>query len=341
MPAIVDHRRMRFGVFDHIDDDGRPAGEQLAQRIALAELYDRLGFHAYHVAEHHGTPLGRSPSPNVILSALAARTTRLRFGPLVYVLPLYDPLRLAEEIATLDQLSGGRLEMGVGRGASPLESALFGVDTDREQFLEALDVLRAALTSDRLTHHGRFYDYEDVPVAVRPLQQPHPPLWFGISRPDAAVWAAANDVNAVALQPAPAVRPITDRYRAEWETLGKPADALPRLGINRPLVLADDGAEAMRIASRAYKRWKRNLDWLWDEREVVSPLAGLLADEFEGLMGVGAAFAGTPAQARDFVAEQLETSGATYLAIDPAFGDVSYDEAVRTVELFAREIMTA
>jgi alkanesulfonate monooxygenase SsuD/methylene tetrahydromethanopterin reductase-like flavin-dependent oxidoreductase (luciferase family) len=339
--AIVDHRGMQFGVFDHIDDDGRPVAGQLAQRLALAELYDRLGFRSYHLAEHHGTPLAHAPAPNVFLSALAARTKRLRFGPLVYVLPLYDPLRLAEEIATLDQLSGGRLELGVGRGASPLESALFGADTDREQFLEALEVIRAALTSDRLTHHGRFYDYEDVPIEVRPWQRPHPPLWFGIGRPDAAVWAAANDVNACALLPAPLVRTITDRYRAEWEALGKPADELPLLGLNRPLVLAEDEGEAIRIASRAYKRWKRNLDWLWDERGVVSPLAGVLSDEFEGFMGIGGAFAGTPAQAREFVHEQLETAGATYLAIDPAFGDVTYEETVRTVELFAREIMAA
>src|SRR5919201_5651510 len=116
---------MRFGVFDHVDDAGIPVGRQLAERLELAERLDAAGFHAYHIAEHHGTPLGYAASPNVFLAALAQRTTRLRFGPLVYVLPLYDPLRLAEEVCLLDQLSGGRLQLGGGRGASPLESALF------------------------------------------------------------------------------------------------------------------------------------------------------------------------------------------------------------------------
>jgi alkanesulfonate monooxygenase SsuD/methylene tetrahydromethanopterin reductase-like flavin-dependent oxidoreductase (luciferase family) len=326
---------MRFGIFDHVDDDGRPVAEQLAKRLELAQLYDRLGFHAYHLAEHHGTPLARAPAPSVFLSALAQRTRRLRFGPLVYVLPLYDPLRLAEEVALLDQLSGGRVELGVGRGASPLESALFGKETDRDQFEEALEVVVRALTDDRLTYHGKFYDYEEVPITFQPVQRPYPPLWFGIGRPEAAVWAAANDVNAVALLPAPLVRPIADRYREEWAALGKPPDELPFIGINRPLVLAKSDAAAMRIASRAYRRWKRNLDWLWDERGVVSPLAGVLADEFEGFMAIGAGFAGTPAGAREFVERQIEEAGVNYLAIDPAFGDVSFDEAARTVELFA------
>ena len=210
----------------------------------------------------------------MFLSALAQRTKRLRFGPLVYVLPLYDPLRLAEEIALLDQLSGGRLELGVGRGASSLESALFGAETDRDQFQEALEVVVRALTEERLTCHGHFYDYEDVPITLQPFQRPYPPLWFGIGRPEAAVWAAENEVNAVALLPAPLVRPIADRYRAEWARLGKPAANLPFIGINRPLVLAESDAAALRIASRAYRRWKRNLDWLWDERARLRPPAG-------------------------------------------------------------------
>ena len=85
--------------------------------------------------------------------------------------------------------------------------------TDRDRFLEALEVVILALTERRLTYHGSFYDYEDVPITFQPVQRPYPPLWFGIGRPEAAVWAADNDVNAVALLPAPLVRPIADRYR--------------------------------------------------------------------------------------------------------------------------------
>src|SRR5690242_21275031 len=112
---------MKFGVFDHMDSSGQPLAELFEGRLKLAEVYDRLGFYALHIAEHHSTPLGMAPSPSVFLALASRRTKRLRIGPLVYTLPLYHPLRLAEEICTLDQLSEGRLELGVGRGVSPLD----------------------------------------------------------------------------------------------------------------------------------------------------------------------------------------------------------------------------
>src|SRR5215469_15759337 len=106
---------MEFGVFDHLDRDGAPLHDYYDARLTIVEAYDRLGFYAYHVAEHHATPLGMAPSPSVFLAAVAQRTRRLRFGPLVYALPLYHPLRLIEEICMLDQMSDGRLEIGFGR----------------------------------------------------------------------------------------------------------------------------------------------------------------------------------------------------------------------------------
>ncbi len=119
---------MRFGIFDHMDRSVADLAQQYEDRLALVEAYDRGPFHAYHLAEHHGTPLGLAPSPSVFLAAAAQRTTRLRLGPLVYTLSLHDPLRLLEEICMLDQMSRGRLELGVGRGISPFEHRLFGHD---------------------------------------------------------------------------------------------------------------------------------------------------------------------------------------------------------------------
>ncbi|HYK29401.1 MAG TPA: LLM class flavin-dependent oxidoreductase, partial [Streptosporangiaceae bacterium] len=111
-----------FGLFDWIDSDGeRDAAQLYRERLDLLVDAESNGFDIYHVAEHHGTPLGLVPSPNVFLAAAAMRTTRIRLCPLVYVLPLYQPERLAEEIAMLDQLSGGRLEIGFGRGGNPYE----------------------------------------------------------------------------------------------------------------------------------------------------------------------------------------------------------------------------
>src|ERR1700730_16662060 len=100
---------LQIGVFDHLDQGNVPLCEYYETRFKLIEAYERAGFYAYHVAEHHFTPLGMAPSPSVYLAAIAQRTKTLRFGPLVYALPLYHPLRLIEEICMLDQLSGGRL----------------------------------------------------------------------------------------------------------------------------------------------------------------------------------------------------------------------------------------
>ena len=117
---------MKFGVFDHLDRGDLPLKDFYRERLRLIEAYEQAGFYAYHLAEHHSTPLGMAPSPSVFLAAVAERTRRLRFGPLVYALPLHHPLRLIEEICMLDQMSGGRLEIGFGRGASPVETALYG-----------------------------------------------------------------------------------------------------------------------------------------------------------------------------------------------------------------------
>src|SRR5277367_3575887 len=107
---------VKFGVFDHIDRNGAPLESQYEDRLCIIEACDAAGFTSYHLAEHHGTPLGMAPSPGIFLSAVAQRTRRIRFGPLVYLLPLYHPLRLAEEIAMLDRLSNGRFNVGIGRG---------------------------------------------------------------------------------------------------------------------------------------------------------------------------------------------------------------------------------
>ena len=134
---------MKFGIFDHLDIRDEPLSRTYDERLRLLHLADEAGFHAYHVAEHHGTPLGAAPSPSVFLAAAARETKRIRLGPMVFLLPLYHPLRLIEEICILDNLSDGRLELGVGRGISPIEIGFFGVDPDatHTMFREALMVI--------------------------------------------------------------------------------------------------------------------------------------------------------------------------------------------------------
>jgi len=332
---------MKFGVFDHMDDGGVPLSQQFEARMKLAEAYDRFGFHAYHLAEHHGTPLGLAPSPGLFMAALAQRTKRLRFGPLVYLLPLYHPLRLIEEICMLDHMSGGRLELGVGRGVSPIEVGFFGVDPAQgpRQFPEALRVIKQGLTSDVLTFEGEFYRFKDVPMIVRPLQKPHPPLWYGVTTPEASVWAARERASIATLVPAPAARAIADRFRAEWKAAGHPQDPPPLIGLIRHIVLADNDEEARRVIERAYRRWRRHMEILWLQHGRQLPLA--LPPEAGPLLAAGAAFAGTAARARQYISEQIEASGANYFICDISFGDISLAEATRTVELLGREVIPA
>src|ERR1700730_6828703 len=141
---------VRFGIFDHVERTEVPLEQLYEDRLRLLQDADAAGVYGYHVAEHHSTPLGMAPSPGIFLSAVAQRTKHLRFGPLVYLLPFYHPIRLAEEIAMLDHLSHGRLEVGIGRGQSPIELSLYGQDvgTAPAVFQETLAVMELAFAQE-------------------------------------------------------------------------------------------------------------------------------------------------------------------------------------------------
>src|ERR1700745_4361186 len=155
---------MRFGIFDHNDASGRPAAQQLAARLEPSAASAPLGYYAYHMAEHHGTPLGITPSPHLMLAAASQRTSVIRLGTLISILLLYHPMRVIEEACTLDQLTGGRLDLGVGRGISPIETGFHGVPgtETQERFDEAFEILRMGLTSAAVGFHGKYYDINDA-----------------------------------------------------------------------------------------------------------------------------------------------------------------------------------
>ena len=330
---------MKFGIFEHMDDSGVAVGQHFENRLSLIEAYDRHGFYAYHLAEHHGTPLGLAPSPGLFLAAVAQRTKRLRFGPLVYSLPLYHPIRLIEEICMLDQMSGGRFELGVGRGVSPIEVGFFGVNPadGPRQFPEALRVIKQGLTSDELTVDGEFYRFSKVPMVLKPVQRPHPPLWYGVVVPDSAYWAAFESAHMVTLLPTGPARAAIDKYRSEWKNFGKADDELPLLGISRHVVLAETDAAAIRTAARAYRLWLRHMELLWVRNGMKLPLG--LPPEIEPLLQAGAAFAGTASGFKSYLEEQIAATGATYFVCDLAFGDLTPAESMRTVELLGNEIL--
>jgi len=334
---------LKFGIFDHLDSDGRPLGELLASRLRLIDLIERKGYHVYHLAEQHSTPLGMAASPSVFLAAAFARTERLRLGPLVYVLPLYQPLRLYEEICMLDHLSGGRLMVGVGRGGALLEHQRYGVDPAAApaMYHEAFAVLMRAFESDVLDFDGQFYRYNDYVVQAKPVQRPHPPLWYGAPNAEAIAWAAPLSVNVVSLGPAARAHAISERYKKEWRALGRAADTLPMIGITRHIVVAEPDAEAQRIAAAAYPRWRQGMDWIWRRSGVAFTLQEIYPSDFATLAAIGHGIAGSPATVRDYVARLQAETGVNYLLCQMIFGDLAEAEAVRSLNLFAREVMPA
>jgi alkanesulfonate monooxygenase SsuD/methylene tetrahydromethanopterin reductase-like flavin-dependent oxidoreductase (luciferase family) len=332
---------MKFGVFDHMDDAGGPLEGLYADRLALIEAYDRSGIYGYHLAEHHSTPLGCAASPGLFLAAMTQRTQTLRFGPLVYLLPFYHPLRLIEEICMLDQMSGGRLELGIGRGVSPFETRAYGLDFAQtgEIYHEAFELILKGLASDELTFEGKHYQFHNVPMILRPLQRPHPPLWYGITIPENADWPAANDVNIVTIALRPTVRVIIDRYRAERARLGK--RDTPFMGVARHVVVADTDEAALKIARRAYPRWRGNFRWLFARHGAEPRIATLYPPTFDELAAIDNGVAGSPQTVRDFIAAESAATGSNYFVSWLAFGDMTLAESLRSLELFSREVMPA
>jgi alkanesulfonate monooxygenase SsuD/methylene tetrahydromethanopterin reductase-like flavin-dependent oxidoreductase (luciferase family) len=328
---------MKFGVFDHLDRKDVPLRDFYDERLELVEAYDRGGFHSYHTAEHHATPLGLAASPSVFLAAVAQRTESLRFGPLVYALPLHHPLRVVEEICMLDQMSRGRFDLGVGRGISPIETAYYGIDPDhrQEMYLEALQILRQALTNKTLTFHGRFYDYVDVPLELEPFQKPHPPFWAGVGTADGAETAARNGFNMVANALTPQVRTMTDRYRA-----AAAPNTTALIGLARFVILGDTDEAALAIARRAYPLWHKHFHHLFRVHGT-SPAFGDRPPHFDQIKDGGRGIAGSPATVTRMIRSQMKEAGTNYFVAQFAFGDLALNEVLTTVRLFTSEVMPA
>ena len=330
---------MEFGIFDHLDRNAAlPLEDFYEQRLRIVAAYDAAGFSCYHVAEHHATPLGMAPSPGIFLAAVAQRTRRLRFGPLVYILPLYHPLRLAEEIVMLDRLSNGRYEVGIGRGISPLESMLYGRDPADSQAVydEVLAVMRLAFAGDSVSFSGQHFRFENVPVEMHPLQRPHPPFWYGIASAESAARCVAHDLNAVTMMNTPTAREVARHYLEAAAQSGK--DGL-KIGLVRQIVVAASDAEALAIAHRAHPVWHESFHHLYHAYGR-SPVQGERPD-FDGMRKLGIAVAGAPETVTEVLADQLAETGANYLVGQFVFGDITLDEGLASIALFAEEVMPA
>ncbi len=251
---------MEFGVFDHLDRGDVPLRDYYARRLALIAHYDRAGFYAYHVAEHHATPLGMAPSPSVFLAAAAQQTRRLRLGTLVYALPLHHPLRMIEEICMLDQMSGGRLDIGFGRGSSPIELEYYGQDpeTAHEDYEEELATVLRGLTARTSTADAGTCIAE-VPMELAPLQSRIRRSGMASIRPRAPSARRGAASTSSATSPPPPRASISTAFARSGVQAQAGGRGRAPIGVTHFIVTADNDAEALasrtarlsRVASRA------------------------------------------------------------------------------------------
>jgi len=228
--------------------------ETALERFAIM---DQAGYDAVWLAEHHFSSFSVCPSVHMMGTMAAARTRRLRIGTAVSLAPFYNPLRLAEEVALLDVLSGGRVNWGAGRGFERSEFAAFGIagEESAPRFHETVDIVLKAWTNQRLSYEGRFYQYEDVEVLPKPLQAPHPPVWMAASSVPAIDWAASRGFS-ILMDPHTSRAELINRrqhYAVKLADAGY-SDAGRDIPMAR-LVAVDETAEKAREVARRAAGW--------------------------------------------------------------------------------------
>ena len=290
------------------------------------------------------------PVPGVYLGAVARATKRMRLGPLVYLLPLYSPLRLIEEICMLDHLSYGRMEVGVGRGVSPFELKYHKIEHEdsREIFIDAFNCVSAGLTTDKLSYSGPYYKFENVPIALRPLQQPHPAFWYGSSNATGSTWAGEHGMHFVTLGPMATAKANIDAFKAALAKRGgaaQPKAEFPggaAIGVQRHIFVADTDAEATRFAKPAMDAHLANLNWLRNMHGVTGLTSRLNVPrgaDYEACVADGTVISGTPETVRAEIERQVRELGVNYLLTYLFLGTMTLNEALRSLQLFSTEVM--
>ena len=349
MNAGRNHRPHRMGmrmikpwIFEFLHAPGGPGGEVAPQTatavfdagIALWQRIENLGYEGIFFSEHH-FGLSYSPSPNLLIAAIARSTRRLRLGTMGMVLPLYQPWRVLEEIGMLDHLTGGRLEIGCASGV-PQELVQVGLraEENRERFIEALQILDAWLAEPVISHHGKHWNFDNLRIVPRPLQQPSPPKWTTVVSPATAIISAGRlSKICSAFESVARIREIFDAYRAEADRTGV-ACGPDHLAIRRNITVAASEAEAL-DASQIAKEMTRKV--LTGDPRVKTGSSSLLDAKTGFAVHDDEFIAGTPAQvAEQFVAQCRACGAGHILAI---LGRAVDERRAEAVKLFGEEVI--
>jgi alkanesulfonate monooxygenase SsuD/methylene tetrahydromethanopterin reductase-like flavin-dependent oxidoreductase (luciferase family) len=344
---------MRFGTFSYNQarpwvSDSQSFGELLDQVL----LSEALGFDEAWFAEHHHSDYGLLASPNLIIASLAHRTSRLRLGNLVNVLPLTDPIRLAEECAILDLLTNGRLNVGLGRGV-PRDDLKHGIDRETAQarFEEGVEILERAWTEETFSYTGTAWNYVNVSCRPQPIQKPHPPIYYGATSPESPRMVARRGWNlALSRQPlANCVRAI-EAYRSELKALGRPTGSGNALMV-RETYVADTDAQAWAEAGPEITRyWQLSANHRWSAESVSTEDLPRFTERFayfpggltvEKMKAWGTSLIGSPETVARKASEMIAAAKPDSLVGMFSFGGLSHAQVSRSMKLFATCVMPA
>jgi alkanesulfonate monooxygenase SsuD/methylene tetrahydromethanopterin reductase-like flavin-dependent oxidoreductase (luciferase family) len=344
---------VRFGTFSYNqrrpDVPEQQAFEELLDQI---ELTERFGFDEAWFAEHHHSDYGMLASPNLIIAALARRTQHLRFGNLVNVVALHDPIRLAEECAILDLISGGRLNVGLGRGVARDDIKHgFDMDVARARYEEGVDVILRAWSGETFSHQGAAWTYVDISCRPTPIQKPHPPIYYGATSPESPAMVARRGWNlALSRQPIENSERAAELYRTERAAAGDPPTG-GNVVLVRDMYVADSDEQAWAEAGPQITRfWQLGADNYWrDEALTVADLprftsrftyfpGGLTAETAEEW---GVSLIGSPETVIAKARMMIERVKPDSLVGMFSYGGLTHAQITRSLELFATRVMPA
>jgi alkanesulfonate monooxygenase SsuD/methylene tetrahydromethanopterin reductase-like flavin-dependent oxidoreductase (luciferase family) len=349
---------MRFGTYFFLQaPPGHRHADIIARELDQMAWSEELGFDEVWLTEHHFIDYGLSVDPATLACAVASRTSRIRIGLAAAILPFHDPIRLAEQMALVDIISKGRLDVGVGRGNRPSEFAGYRIPQveSRERFDEAVQIMVRAWTEERVSYDGRFFQLDNVRVIPKPVQQPHPPVYQVCVSPDSIEGTALRGwpmLNSILFGGVEQVVASRDRYVATLQKAGRsPADIaalLARWGVSRQIYVAPTDAQALAEAKDAEMWYQESFrkfvipERIEDSHPTLQPGFRAMAERlskitWEGLVAETLAFGSPDTVARHI--EQMRQMGVGQVLCWMNFGGLPEDKVRRSMELFAREVM--
>ncbi len=348
---------MKFGLHYLLScADGQSPAQRYQETLDQATRSEDLGFESVWPVEHHfHRAVSVLPCPALLLAYLAARTRTLRLGTAIVQLPLAHPMRIAEEMATLDVLSGGRVEFGVGRGGNPSHFAGFGVplSESRDRMVEALDYIRRGWTNEQFSFAGRFFNADDLALAPRPIQQPHPPIRVAVNSAETAAWAGhegypvffASNVN-----PLPRLRELIPVYRRARADAGHPPSTDgDDLTLLMPMFVGEDRRQVERDVAPSVRQFAETaasvfVDFVKKAPEAERPKLQAIAEQLCGMtyqsVNAVTGIFDTPAACVERLRQIREEFNPGRVICWFNFGGViAHDRVLRSMELFSSRVM--